>query len=55
MMFDWGRSNAGYLASEFAEQHFYPKIYPNKFVAAPGTLWHRAAVGGLPQTIAAAR
>jgi len=32
-----------------------PKIYPNKFVAAPGTLRHRAAVSDLPQTIAAAR
>lgn len=32
-----------------------PKIYPNKFVAAPRTLRHRAAVSDLPQTIAAAR
>ncbi len=54
-MFVWGRSNLGIWQSEFAEQHFYPKIYPNKFVATPGTLWHRAAVSGLPQTIAAAR
>ena len=43
----------GYLASEFVEQQSYPKIYPNKVVAAAGALRSLVAFSGPPQIIAA--